>query len=324
MTLKKMRLPLILLASAGFLLAASSGVSQTPQQKVIVIGFDGVDAKYTEKWMDEGELPNLARLREQGTFKHLLPTLPAQTPVSWSTFATGMNPGRTGIFDFLRRDPATYLPVFAAFDEIEEPFLLGERTSKVAGLVGAIVGFLFFWLIGRVASGSRLAWILGIIAGVGLGGGLFWAADKYLPTTKPGVINRRQGIPMWEVAGEAGKKVRVVRVPVTFPATDFKNGHLLSGLGVPDLSGRVGKPFYFTSELNFNREGANEFSIDVVQLEDNRGSMDVEIVGPPNKLFDEPPYISTTMNLSVADARDSVTLKLAEQVFTLKPGEWSD
>src|SRR5213593_4956902 len=87
------------------------------QQKVIVLGFDGVDARYTEQWMNERKLPNLARLRQMGTFRPLRPTVPAQTPVSWSTFSTGIDPGRTGIFDFLRRDPKTYLPLFAAFDE---------------------------------------------------------------------------------------------------------------------------------------------------------------------------------------------------------------
>src|ERR671936_2291595 len=103
------------------------------QQKVIVLGFDGVDAGYTEKWMNEGKLPNLAKLRAEGTFRPLMPTTPAQTPVSWSTFSTGIDPGRTGIFDFLRRDPKTYLPFFAAFDETKEPFLLGESNAMVAG-----------------------------------------------------------------------------------------------------------------------------------------------------------------------------------------------
>src|SRR5260370_40404137 len=99
------------------------------KQKVIVLGFDGVDARYTEQWMNEGKLPNLARLRAQGTFRPLRPTVPAQTPVSWSTFSTGIDPGRTGIFDFLRRDPKNYLPVFAAFDETKEPFALGENNA---------------------------------------------------------------------------------------------------------------------------------------------------------------------------------------------------
>src|SRR6266704_5341789 len=103
------------------------------RERVIVVGFDGIDARYTEKWMNEGKLPNLAKLRAAGTFRPLRPTLPAQTPVSWSTFSTGIDPGRTGIFDFLRRDPKNYLPVFAAFDETKEPFLLGEKNAYAAG-----------------------------------------------------------------------------------------------------------------------------------------------------------------------------------------------
>jgi predicted AlkP superfamily phosphohydrolase/phosphomutase len=55
-------------------------------------------------------LPNLARLRSQGGFSRVQTTYPAQTPVAWSTFATGLNPGGHGIFDFIRRDPKTYLP----------------------------------------------------------------------------------------------------------------------------------------------------------------------------------------------------------------------
>src|ERR1043166_7612071 len=108
------------------------------QQKVIVLGFDGVDARYTEQWMNEGKLPNLAKLRAQGTFRPLRPTLPAQTPVSWSTSSTGIDPGRTGIFDFLRRDPKNYLPVFAAFAETKEPFLLGSKNAPYAGVAASL------------------------------------------------------------------------------------------------------------------------------------------------------------------------------------------
>src|SRR5213075_2598438 len=86
-------------------LSALAASSESAAPKVIVLGFDGVDARYTEKWMYEGKLPNMARLRAAGTFRPLLPTTPAQTPVSWSTFSTGIDPGRTGIFDFLRRNP---------------------------------------------------------------------------------------------------------------------------------------------------------------------------------------------------------------------------
>jgi predicted AlkP superfamily phosphohydrolase/phosphomutase len=63
--------------------------------------------------LDAGEMPHLAALQRRGGLSRVATTTPAQTPVAWSTFATGLNPGGHGIFDFLRRDPATYLPDLA-------------------------------------------------------------------------------------------------------------------------------------------------------------------------------------------------------------------
>jgi predicted AlkP superfamily phosphohydrolase/phosphomutase len=299
---------------------ASAGYAQQ-HQKVIVLGFDGVDARYTERWMNEGKLPNLAKLRAEGTFRPLLPTTPAQTPVSWSTFSTGIDPGRTGIFDFLRRDPKTYLPVFAAFDETKEPLLFGSRNpifaAAVIALLFAVIAAIL--LLRRRRIGGSLFLILGLI----LAAGAFFGVKKYIPESRPGVINRRQGIPFWEAAAEAGRKATIVHVPVTFPATDFHEGHMLSGLGVPDVSGRVGKPFYFTSELDFKRAGTNEFSIEVVQLEDNKGVISTVIQGPPNKLFGDPPYISIPMTITVADDRNSIEIEVSGKKYPLKAGEWT-
>ncbi len=302
------------------LLLAAPLTVRAEQQKVIVLGFDGVDAHYTEQWMNEGKLPNLARLRAAGTFRPLRPTVPAQTPVSWSTFSTGIDPGRTGIFDFLRRDPKNYLPVFAAFDETKEPFALGEKNAIVAAAIVFIaLGLLalFFKRIFRI-----VVLVIAVVAGVAT----FVYAKKWVPVTRPGVVNRRQGIPFWEAAASAGKKARVVHVPVTFPAHGFPEGEQLSGLGVPDVSGRVGKPFYFTSELDFHRKGGsgtNEFSIQVVQLEDNKGVINTQIQGPPNKLFGTPPYISIPMTVTVSNDRTAVTIEESGQRVTLKAGEWS-
>src|SRR3954447_2137633 len=141
------------------LLAALVPLSALAKEKVIVLGFDGVDARYTEKWMDEGKLPNLARLRAEGTFRPLRPTVPAQTPVSWSTFSTGIDPGRTGIFDFLRRDPKTYLPVFAAFDETKEKFLFGEHNAFVA----AAIPLLLFGGVGVVFRRRFFGMVVGVL-----------------------------------------------------------------------------------------------------------------------------------------------------------------
>jgi len=79
-------------------------------RKLIFLGLDGLDPRLTEMFMAAGKLPNLSKLMQQGSFRRLRTTFPALSPVAWSTFATGVNPGGHGIFDFLRRDPATYLP----------------------------------------------------------------------------------------------------------------------------------------------------------------------------------------------------------------------
>jgi predicted AlkP superfamily phosphohydrolase/phosphomutase len=79
-------------------------------KKVLVIGLDGLDPGLAEPMLDAGQLPALARLRQRGAYARVRTTCPAQTPVAWSTFATGTNPGGHGIFDFLRRDPKTYSP----------------------------------------------------------------------------------------------------------------------------------------------------------------------------------------------------------------------
>jgi predicted AlkP superfamily phosphohydrolase/phosphomutase len=82
-------------------------------RKVIVVGLDGLEPTIVDALLDKGELPNLSRLRSEGGYSRLATTYPAQTPVAWSTFATSTNPGGHGIFDFISRDPQTYLPNLA-------------------------------------------------------------------------------------------------------------------------------------------------------------------------------------------------------------------
>src|SRR5215469_18627847 len=67
-----------------------------------------------------GELPNLARIQQMGSYSRVTTTYPAQTPVAWSSFATGTNPGGHGIFDFISRDPRTY-QADAALSRFERP-----------------------------------------------------------------------------------------------------------------------------------------------------------------------------------------------------------
>lgn len=88
----------------------SRGPRTARVKKAIFLGLDGLDPAVTEKLMAEGKLPNLARLKEQGSYRRLRTTYPALSPVAWSTFATGVNPARHNIFDFLNRDLRSYMP----------------------------------------------------------------------------------------------------------------------------------------------------------------------------------------------------------------------
>ena len=79
-------------------------------RKVIVLGFDGLDYDLTRTMIESGRLPGFARLAASGGFAPLGTTIPPQSPVAWSTFITGLDPGGHGIFDFVHRDPTTMLP----------------------------------------------------------------------------------------------------------------------------------------------------------------------------------------------------------------------
>ena len=79
-------------------------------KRVVVLGLDGQDPKLTDQYLGEGLLPHFAKLRDQGSYTRLATTLPAESPVAWSSFQTGCNPGRHRVFDFLVPNRKSYLP----------------------------------------------------------------------------------------------------------------------------------------------------------------------------------------------------------------------
>src|SRR5581483_2514213 len=113
------RLALPLAATLALLLAGCSRqATQAASRRMIVLGIDGMDPTFLEEhWQS---LPNLARLRSEGSFKRLATTVPPQSPVAWSTVATGLDPGGHGIFDFIHRDPRTRQPISSMAD-VSEP-----------------------------------------------------------------------------------------------------------------------------------------------------------------------------------------------------------
>jgi predicted AlkP superfamily phosphohydrolase/phosphomutase len=77
-------------------------------KRVVILGLDGMDHGLTESMLEEGKLPHLAALRDRGCFRPLGSTVPPISPVAWSSFQTGVNPGKHNIFDFLTPDLNNY------------------------------------------------------------------------------------------------------------------------------------------------------------------------------------------------------------------------
>src|ERR1700736_398790 len=96
--------------TAWAVLRRKQGFRRATIQRIIFLGLDGLDPGLTERFMAEGKMPNLTRLKEQGSFHRLRTTFPPQSPVAWSTFATGVSPAKHNIFDFLNRSLRSYAP----------------------------------------------------------------------------------------------------------------------------------------------------------------------------------------------------------------------
>jgi predicted AlkP superfamily phosphohydrolase/phosphomutase len=97
--------PVRLVARALF---GRRALARSRVKRVVILGLDGLDHGLTTQLLAEGKLPHLAALAEQGCFKALGSTLPPISPVAWSSFQTGVNPGKHNIFDFLTPDRNTY------------------------------------------------------------------------------------------------------------------------------------------------------------------------------------------------------------------------
>lgn len=123
-------------------------------ERVLIIGWDGVDWKILKPLLDAGELPNLAALIERGAHGDCLSTVPSHSWCAWPSFMTGLNPAGHAVFDILehkpgvsRRLPITYhsikgRTIFADFTAADKTSLalnipLTFPTPKIKGKVVA-------------------------------------------------------------------------------------------------------------------------------------------------------------------------------------------
>lgn len=105
--------------------------------KIVLIGLDGVDWRLLKPWIDQGKLPALSRLVDEGVWGPLQSTIRPESSVAWSSFSTGVNPGKHGVFGFVHHEPNSYRFHLANSTTVAVPRfwdILGNQGIKV-GLV---------------------------------------------------------------------------------------------------------------------------------------------------------------------------------------------
>ena len=101
-------------------------------RRLMIIGLDGATLDLIRPWAEAGFLPNFRKLMQEGTWGPLRSTMPPLTPVAWSTFMTGMNPGKHGVFDFTPRKDDSYESSLVKSSTRQAPsfWQLASRTGK--------------------------------------------------------------------------------------------------------------------------------------------------------------------------------------------------
>jgi len=138
-------------------------------KRVVVIGLDGFDPGKAREYGKQGLMPNFAKLEAEGCFHELATACPSISPVAWSTFTTGVDASRHNIYDFLTRDPCSYMPVLSSSETGTLP-----RTLNL-GLAEIPIGRRAFY---RLLQKSQPFWKL-------LGESRIWSSIIRVPITFP-------------------------------------------------------------------------------------------------------------------------------------------
>lgn len=113
------------------------------RNRVLVIGLDGAPFPLLAKWASEGHMPTLARLIASGCAGEMRSTMPPTSGPAWTSFATGMNPGRTGVYDFLYRREGSYVfpPVNASMRSGRTLWRLMSDAGRKVGVVNVPISY---------------------------------------------------------------------------------------------------------------------------------------------------------------------------------------
>lgn len=284
------------------LLSLQALYAQTPRPggRLIVLGFDGADAGIAQSMMDRGELPHLARLRDQGTFAPLGTTVPAESPVSWASLNSGRNPAKTGVPGFVKRvlppgggNPSPSIGFYETVDRETASLqlttllrFLVRFEPATAGLLSGLGALLVFSLL--FAAVLRIRKSVAVPLALALGAAGCWAgyvASASVPRKVAGVVaNLARTGGFWEDAAAAGVPCVVLDGAMTWDRPEVRGAKVLSGLGVPDARGDYGAWFVYTtdpSESSRAPEGRDTATMGkVFRVDEVGGKIESRIYGP--------------------------------------------
>ena len=189
--------------------------------KTLILGFDSFDPGVFEELAGRNQLPNFEKFIEHGGYSQLEVCSPPQTEVSWTSIATGADPGGHGIFDFVHRDPATYIPFVS---------ILPMRKSAVGEqFVPPYTAKTFFEEAAEMGYPATALWWPA----------MFPARPELPVMTLPGLgtpdIRGQLGVgTLFTSADESKKKTNVVKL------ASISKGHYQAELPGPQTQGRDG------------------------------------------------------------------------------------
>ncbi len=253
---------------------------------MFVLGVDGMDPVILQRLMDEGKLPNLAALAKEGGFSELGTVNPPQSPVAWSSFVTGLDPGGHGIFDFVHRDPLHYVPVSSA-------------TAPVTDVGSAIEIAGYYFPIGAPEvlnnRGGVPFWDLLLEAGVDVE--VFRVPGNYPPAPSEAKVLSGMGT----VDMRGGYGVYTWYTDQVVPEKEHKKGDIqLVTVEDTDLDGTP-------DTVRASIKGAP----DVFHL-------------PPGKIPGDSDYLTAPVTFFLDAETDTVMVEAGTEVAVLAEGEWSD
>ncbi len=316
-----MRFPAVLLLLLAVVPLAAGSQENPAPERVVVLGFDGADPDTIAAMIADGELPHLAELAGRGTLAPLETTKPSESPVAWATFATGMNPGRTRIFDFLEKGEGGYVPRIALVRQ--ETLRLPGRGARVLllALLAASVGLIVGWLAGRRygAAHGRFG-----VTGAVLVVAVLGPFAIFLPDAAPQAVRARQGPSFWAVAGAAGTPSIALMAPMEFPVTESPGARILAGFGTPDVRKSFGLWSVYTTDLleeESTETGGARFPI---RFEDGEAR---SVVRGPRDFTESPDERKQSeVEIPIVFRRNGERLgiEVGGEALDLAVGEWSD